>query len=841
MKMILGKVFLIAFALAIVFGISPEVYAAELNYRNLSMTPGRTVNEMRFTWHSTSSEGSVQYRVWGASAWITVNSTSRTHHTGVPGNFRVHQPIITGLTPNTTYEYRITWTGGQSDIKTFRTGGANEFSFFAVSDPQMSNSSAEATGWANTLAVASTVFPEARFIMSIGDQVASGENWTHERAQLNFNRLFAPSEFHRLPLAPIVGNHDGVTTAGNGVNVNPDLWHFHYNTPHSASNVRHFTLSGRPNPPTQFDYYFRYGNVLFFMLAVYDSDTTGGSSASRAEITARSNWMAGIINANQNADWRVVAFHQPPYSASRPDTEGSKTRILQYWIPVFEQHNIDIAFTGHDHIYSRTHHMQGFGPGGTPGTPRLTQNWASQANNAVISPTAGITYIAFGSPSGHGLRQPEHMPRNYLARYHQANLREFSVVNVTPHTFSVETYMINGTGIDGNSITMTDIYTIVKANRPPDTHIPEFCQNPRPVIPVECDYCGQLVCVCVPAIYDMQRDPNWTNILSSTAHTIMRGTNNAGTSTRIDTPSRELRFTGRTGTSQGIVIRASALLSALSHEESRIQIQYSGRLNGTGTSQIRIEQDTTPVYVWTEPTGAGNAFSHTITLTREHLLHATTIGTGIITLGASPNNAELVITDIRITEIFPDAITFYNMQTDLNWSNIQHLTNHPIMRGVGISQGGVVTSVDTPTRELRMTGRGGTSQGLRIRAGVLLNALSGEESRMRIEYSGRLNVAGNSQIRIEQSPTPDWIPGVNIWTEPTGAGNVFSHTVTLTHEHLQRATTIGTGDITLGAFPGNAELAITGIRITEILTNEPDQWTVEFKLADGTQTCDVDL
>jgi hypothetical protein len=132
------------------------------------------------------------------------------------------------------------------------------------------------------------------------------------------------------------------------------------------------------------------------------------------------------------------------------------------------------------------------------------------------------------------------------------------------------------------------------------------------------------------------------------------------------------------------------------------------------------------------------------------------------------------------------------------------------MRGTNISTGGSATRIDGPPRELRTNGRNGTSQGLRVRASALLNAAqSAGSNEVIIEYSGRLNVAGNSQIRIENI----WSAGVNIWTEPTGSGNAFTQTVTLTLNQLQQAVNAGTGDITLGATPGTAELTITSVRI----------------------------
>jgi len=141
----------------------------------------------------------------------------------------------------------------------------------------------------------------------------------------------------------------------------------------------------------------------------------------------------------------------------------------------------------------------------------------------------------------------------------------------------------------------------------------------------------------------------------------MRGLNpTAMPSTRTDGPVRELHFPTRGGTSHGLRIRVPVLLNALSHPDSSIQIVYSGRLSHPGSSQIRMERSSVPqwlqgVNVWTAPTtGANNVFTHTLTLTRAQLQQAiASTGHSDITLGATPSNAQLTITDIRINEILP--------------------------------------------------------------------------------------------------------------------------------------------------------------------------------------------
>jgi len=478
------KIFCLTLLLTIAFAVN-----ASAEYRNLSLTPGRTASEMRFTWHLPHSQSRLLFRPQGEESWIIVVSDGRPLRSDVPTDLYVHQPSVGALSPNAVYEYKITWRSGnsefESEIKNFRTAGASEFSFFAVSDPQIAGSR-DGAGWANTMQVAATAFPDAQFVISMGDQVASSSSENNlERAQRMFNYLFAPPELHRLPFAPVAGNHDAYHFDNNNApNVNPQLWHYHYNTPIrdpgelGEHGTRAFYFPTRQhNPPTQFDYYFRYGNVLFIVMAFYNYQTTTGRYDAFHE---RAQWFAEVMEQNADADWRVAAFHMPTYSAHRSTAETSAQRVRENWVPVFEETGIDIAFMGHDHIYSRTHHMRGVELGGLPGTPVLEQNWASEGDNAVIDPV-GITYIAFGGASGHNLRDAAHMPRSYIARYHQAHNREFSVVSVTPYTFSVATYMIDGEGIVDNTITMTDIYTMVRGTHPAGIYIPAFRPYPRPV------------------------------------------------------------------------------------------------------------------------------------------------------------------------------------------------------------------------------------------------------------------------------------------------------------------------------------------------------------------------
>jgi 3',5'-cyclic AMP phosphodiesterase CpdA len=58
--------------------------------------------------------------------------------------------------------------------------------------------------------------------------------------------------------------------------------------------------------------------------------------------------------ASQDADFRVVVFHHPPYSNlwSDPGYNGHPYQ-RNNWVPLFEQYGVDLVINGHAHCYER--------------------------------------------------------------------------------------------------------------------------------------------------------------------------------------------------------------------------------------------------------------------------------------------------------------------------------------------------------------------------------------------------------------------------------------------------------------------------------------------------------
>jgi 3',5'-cyclic AMP phosphodiesterase CpdA len=62
------------------------------------------------------------------------------------------------------------------------------------------------------------------------------------------------------------------------------------------------------------------------------------------------NWLVNDL-ANSTGDFNVVLLHHPIYSVTREDTYYGELQAIL--VPVFQQNNVRIVFSGHEHNYER--------------------------------------------------------------------------------------------------------------------------------------------------------------------------------------------------------------------------------------------------------------------------------------------------------------------------------------------------------------------------------------------------------------------------------------------------------------------------------------------------------
>ena len=63
-------------------------------------------------------------------------------------------------------------------------------------------------------------------------------------------------------------------------------------------------------------------------------------------------WVERDLAAAQDATWRFVAFHHPPFNSSQAHFGDQRMRVLA---DVFEAGRVDIVWSGHVHNYQRTY------------------------------------------------------------------------------------------------------------------------------------------------------------------------------------------------------------------------------------------------------------------------------------------------------------------------------------------------------------------------------------------------------------------------------------------------------------------------------------------------------
>jgi hypothetical protein len=234
-----------------------------------------------------------------------------------------------GLEPNTDYYYRVgTWDSFDAasgalvgehlgPVRRARTGlppGSDEpFTFAVAGDTQ---------GALVDLAdhVEEIAETPAAFWLFTGDLTSSS-------AQLYWDKWFAAAAplLDRAVVMPVRGNHE-----------------LSYETFYGQ-----FALPIEPDLPfeiVEHAWSFDYGNV----------HVVGLDATKDADMETIAEWLDADLAAaaaDPAIDWKIVFFHYPAYSAS---SHGCTARVLAHWVPVFDAHGVDIAFSGHDHDYERT-------------------------------------------------------------------------------------------------------------------------------------------------------------------------------------------------------------------------------------------------------------------------------------------------------------------------------------------------------------------------------------------------------------------------------------------------------------------------------------------------------
>src|SRR6266849_2987990 len=246
--------------------------------------------------------------------WLVEGSHVTLHAPGAPPrtspSLRVEKTTLTGLQPNTRYEYDV---AGQAAGKgSFKTPpiGAGAYRFVVYGDTRTRHDVHRKV----VKALVAHGIPD--FVLHTGDLVADGND-------TSMWPVFFDIEKHLLRQTvffPSLGNHER--------NSRDYYDFFQVTTPY---------------------YSFDWGNGHFIVL---NSDVGNAAASERSKDvfwTEQTRWLEDDLQSHQKADYRFVFAHHPPFTAvARRQGDNPNMTAL---VPMFEKYRVTAAFFGHDHNY----------------------------------------------------------------------------------------------------------------------------------------------------------------------------------------------------------------------------------------------------------------------------------------------------------------------------------------------------------------------------------------------------------------------------------------------------------------------------------------------------------
>ena len=446
------------------------------NYEQIALTPGENATKMNFAWYCVTeeipkiklmdSQGRVIQEVQGQQNLANKETITENDNviTLIP-----NKVTVSGLAENTSYQYQYYLDGAWSDTYTFETKSTENFSVMYVGDPQIGASVGQddnskeyhamndAYNWNHTLSSALSAHSNVSFILSAGDQInqtSVSKDADKLEQQIEYAGFLSSPLLRSMPVATTIGNHDS-----KSVNYSN-----HFNNPNTATSVA--TTEGKTDAGT--DYYFTYGNTLFVSI-----DTNNYNCATHENVIKEA------VEANPDATWRVLMFHQDIYGSGYDHSDSDGIVLRTQLTPIIDKYDFDAVLQGHDHTYSRTYQLSSDGQthSSYQSAPKTnTDDFSAylgdnacyniltniENKNNVVNPE-GTVYFEANSATGSKYYQLIGTQQNYIAARSQSWRPTYSVIDFTETTLTVKTYdAATNTELvaDGNIKTS---YTIVKS------------------------------------------------------------------------------------------------------------------------------------------------------------------------------------------------------------------------------------------------------------------------------------------------------------------------------------------------------------------------------------------
>ena len=366
-------------------------------------------------WQSDSSEADavIEYRLAGSENTQTIGATDKAF-TDDGSTTYIHEATVTGLTPNTKYEYRVGYgTDCRSDWYPLETAGASEYDVLIYPDSQ----SGDYSGWEQIVKDSAQRNPKTALYISMGDLVDNGEQAYQWRTWLNSIKPLSA----RIPLAPTLGNHE--------------MYTLDWKMREPYAYLNYFAVPPNGNETFNRRYYsYDYGDVHYVVLdtMLYESNHEDNHDTHHPDLyDVQVQWLRQDLAANRKK-WTVVLMHRDPfqYAFDHPgesrDAGFNEEGVL--FMPIFDEFNVDLVLSAHLHSYRNRGHVRNF-----------------------VRDASGPLYILTGIAGD--ARRPnwkEHPLDVYVAP--DRDKSNYMTMTVTPNKLIVKAFLSDGTQLDESVI-----------------------------------------------------------------------------------------------------------------------------------------------------------------------------------------------------------------------------------------------------------------------------------------------------------------------------------------------------------------------------------------------------
>ncbi|WP_295257432.1 fibronectin type III domain-containing protein [Veillonella sp.] len=366
-------------------------------------------------WQSDNNESDaiIEYRQDETYTIQTINATDKAF-TDDGSTTYIHEATLTGLTPNTKYEYRVGYSNDRrSDWYSLETAGASVYDVLIYPDSQ----SGDYSQWEQIVKDSAHRNPRTALYISMGDLVDNGEQDYQWRTWLNSIRPLSAN----VPLATTLGNHE--------------MYTLDWKMREPYAYLNYFAVPPNGNEIFNRRYYsYDFGDVHYVVLdtQLYESNHEDNHDTHHPDLyDVQSQWLRQDLAANTKK-WTVVLMHRDPFqyafdrSGASRDVGFNEEGVL--FMPIFDEFNVDLVLSAHLHSYRNRGHVRNF-------------------NRDASGPLYILTGIAGDA------RRPkwkEHPLDVYVAPDRDKN--NYMTMTVTPNKLIVKAFLPDGTQLDESVI-----------------------------------------------------------------------------------------------------------------------------------------------------------------------------------------------------------------------------------------------------------------------------------------------------------------------------------------------------------------------------------------------------